>query len=347
MSSPKQPKVPATRSVTLRSLAEELQVHVSTVSRVLNGDDEDAKNAAAPETVERIRELAKRLNYRPNPHAISLKTQRTRTVGVLVPRLSDLVVATIYEGIDAAADPLGYMTFVANTHDDAERQRRLGEAALHRNVEGLIFADARRDATAFVDEIAKRGVPMILVSRHLGQKYCSVTCDDVQGGRMAADHLVGLGHRDIAVIAGEAYSSSGYDRCKGFVDRCKELGIEIDRKSIIHGPFDTATGRAAGEALCARKHKPTAIFAVNDFLAIGLMGALRDAGLRPGADIALVGFNDTPLAAQLPIGLTSVRSPMHAMGVRAMELLVARLRGETPTSERLAPELVVRASSAG
>ncbi|PVX79863.1 substrate-binding domain-containing protein [Paraburkholderia unamae] len=264
-----------------------------------------------------------------------------------VPRLSDLVLAIIYEGIDDAADAAGYMTFVANTHDDAQRQRLLGEAALHRNVEGLIFADARRDETAFIDELAKRGVPMILVSRHQGRKYCSITCDDLAGGKMAADHLVALGHRDFAVLAGEQYSSSGWDRCVGFVERCKALGVEIRPDSILHGPFDTAAGREAGEQLCARKRKPTAIFAVNDFLAIGVMGALRDSGMQPGRDVALVGFNDTPLAAQLPIGLTSVRSPMHPMGFRAMELLVKQLGGEKPKSERLRPELIVRMSSGG
>ncbi|ARP75002.1 LacI family DNA-binding transcriptional regulator [Bordetella genomosp. 6] len=330
--------------VTLRSLAQQLKVHVSTVSRVLNGTDDDARNAAAPETVERIRELARQLNYRPNPHAIGLRTQKTRTVSVLVPQLSDLVVATIYEGIDAAAADSRYLTFVANTGDAPPRQRQLGEMALDRRVEGLIFADARRDDTRFLDEIARRGVPMVLVSRHLGT-HCAVTCDDVAGGRMAAEHLLALGHRDIAVLAGEQYASTGCDRSAGFIAYCREQGVDIPAKWILHGPFDTRAGRLAGEKLFRNARKPSAVFAVNDFLAIGLMGAVRDRGLRAGHDVAIVGFNDTPLAAELPISLTTIRSPMHAMGYRSMELLLERIKGGRPESERLAPQLMVRAST--
>ena len=332
-------------SITLRSLAQELKVHVSTVSRVLNGNEDDARSAAAPETVQRIRELAQRLNYRPNLAAIGLRTQKTRMVSVLVPKLSDPVVATIYEGVDAAATTLGYLSFVSNTTDAPERQRQLGEMALHRHVDGLIFADARRDNTQFIDEIAKRGVPMVLVSRHLGKKHCSVTCDDVMGGRLAAEHLLSQGHRDIAVLAGEPYASSGIDRTKGFLEYCREHGVEISENWVFHGHFDTSAGREAGEHLMAQRQKPTAVFATNDFLAVGMMGAVRDAGLITGSDIAIVGYNDTPISSELPISLTSVRSPMGAMGYRSMELLLERMEGRKPASEKLAPELMVRASS--
>lgn len=330
--------------VTLSSLARLLNVHVSTVSRVLNGSDEDAKSAAAPETVQRIRDLAKQLNYRPNPNAIGLRTQRTRTIGVLVPQLSDIVVAMIYEGIDAAAEHANYQTFVSNTQDIPARQRELGESALARRVDGIMFADARLDDPYFIDEIAKRGIPMVLVSRRLGQ-HCSVTCDDFEGGRLAADHLVGLGHRDIAVLAGQAHASTGVDRTAGFVARCEELGVDIDKAWRPTSPFNTEAGRSVGERLLAGSRKPTAFFAVNDFLAIGLMGALRDYGMTPGSDVAVVGYNDTPVAADLPISLTSVRSPMHQMGHRGAELLIEQMGGGRSESERLMPELVVRQSS--
>lgn len=331
-------------NVTLRSLAQQLNLHVSTVSRVLNGKDTDARDAASPETVQRIRELAKQLNYRPDPYAIGLRTQKSRSVGVLVPRLSDLVVATIYEGIDAAAADRRYLTFVSNTEDVPTRQRELGETALDRRVEGLIFADARLDDSRFLDEIAARGVPLVLVSRHCGS-HCAVTCDDPLGGRMAAQHLLELGHRDIAVLAGEKYASTGCDRSAGFIGHCREHGVKIPQKWILNGPFDTVEGRKAGERLFSQRKKPTAVFAVNDFLAIGLMGAARDHGLVPGQDIAIVGFNDTPLAAELPISLTTIRSPMHQMGYRGMELLLERIDGGEPPSERLAPQLMVRGST--
>ncbi|MGB6009079.1 LacI family DNA-binding transcriptional regulator [Castellaniella sp.] len=330
--------------VTLRSLAAALDVHVSTVSRVLNGTQTEARSAASPEMIQRIRELAQSLNYRPNPQATGLRTRKTRTIGVLLPRLSDLVVATIYEGIDEAAMNHRYFTFVSSTLDDPQRQMQLGETALARNVEGLIVGDARTDTQTFINELAARDIPLVLVSRR-APGHCSVTCDDPKGGWIAAEHLLGQGHRDIAVLAGEPFASTGVDRTAGFLACCAAHGISIPAQWIVHSHFDTQSGRRAGDTLLASSRKPTAIFAVNDFLAIGLMGALRDHGMRAGKDVAVIGFNDTPLAAELPISLSSVRSPMREMGYRSLELLLQKLDGAQPEPELLEPTLIVRASS--
>ncbi|WP_339155946.1 LacI family DNA-binding transcriptional regulator [Actinomadura luteofluorescens] len=331
------------RPATLRTIAEAAGVDVSTVSRVLNGSPDDAQRAASRETADEIRRWAARLDYRPNPHATSLRTQRSNLVGVLVPRLSDLVLATIYEGIEDAAARHGLTTFVMNSHDRPEQQRARTELALSRHVDGLVFGDAHADA-AFLDEIAARRVPFVLVSRHAGG-HPSVTCDDRLGGRLVADHLLALGHRRVGVIAGEPFASTGADRTAGFVDRYREAGFPVPGSHVVHSGFDAAGGRAAAERLLRHGPQPTAIFAVNDFAAIGALGVLRDQGLRPGEDVAVAGYNDTPLAAELPIPLTSVRSPMHEMGARALDLLVDLLAGGTPTSERLPPSLVVRAST--
>ncbi|MEV0659851.1 LacI family DNA-binding transcriptional regulator [Actinomadura luteofluorescens] len=331
------------RPATLRTIAEAAGVDVSTVSRVLNGSPDDAQRAASRETAEEIRRWAARLDYRPNPHATSLRTQRSNLVGVLVPRLSDLVLATIYEGIEDAAARHGLTTFVMNSHDRPEQQRARTELALSRHVDGLVFGDAHTGA-AFLDEIAERRVPFVLVSRHAGG-HPSVTCDDRLGGRLIADHLLALGHRRVGVIAGEPFASTGADRTAGFVDRYREAGFPVPGSHVVHSGFDAAGGRAATERLLRHDPRPTALFAVNDFAAIGALGVLRDQGLRPGKDVAVAGYNDTPLAAELPIPLTSVRSPMHEMGARALDLLVELLAGRTPPSERLPPSLVIRSST--
>lgn len=332
------------KPVTLSHLAKRLNLHVSTVSRVLNGDDEGARNAASIQTVTKIRALAKELDYRPNPHATSLRTRRSRNIGVLVPQLSDLVIATIYEGIDASAIDHGYLSFVSNTGDSPKRQQDLGELALSRGAEGLIFADARLDELGFINRLAGHGTPLVLVSRHAGN-HCAVTCDDFQGGRLAAEHLLRCGHRDFAILTGERYASTGVDRTSGFIVTCREHSVEIPSDRILHGSFHTHSGREAGDYLFGLARKSTAIFTVNDFLAIGLMGAARDHGVIPGRDVAIVGYNDTALAAQLPISLTSVRSPRHEMGYRSLQLLLECIDGKTPESEQLAPELIIRASS--
>lgn len=330
---------------TLRSLADALQIHVSTVSRVLNGTEAEARKAASPEVIARIRKLAEQLHYRPNRQAIGLKTRKTRLIGVILPRLTDLVVATIYEGIDAGAKDNQYLTFVGITLDIPERQVQLCETALDQDVEGLIIADARVDNLAFLEEIAGRNIPTVLVSRH-APTHCSVTCNDYKGGRLAADHLIELGHKNICLLAGESYATTGRDRAQGFLDRCGELGVSIPKEWVVHSGFDTKSGRAAGERLFSgRRKKPTAIFAVNDFLAIGLLGALRDSGIQVGRDVAVVGFNDTPIAGELPIGLSTIRSPMYQMGYRSVELLIQIINGNHPESELLEPQLCVRESS--
>lgn len=340
-----QKKIRTVRSrTTLRSLAAQLDVHVSTVSRVLNGTEADARRAASSEMIERIRNLAQELNYRPNRQAIGLKTSQSRLIGVVVPRLTDLVLATIYEGIDAAAKDSKYLTFVGTTLDVPESQSEFCEMALDQSVEGLIIGDARTDHIAYLDDLARRNIPLVLVSRHAAA-HCSVTCDDVLGGRMAADHLVGLGHTKIALFAGEPYATTGLDRAAGFLQRCTELGIHIPPQWIINSGFDTRSGRKVGEEMFSGSDLPTAVFAVNDFLAIGLMGALRDCGIQVGQDVAVVGFNDTPLAAELPIGLTSIGSPMEQMGYRGIELLLEIIKGGQPESERLQPTLHVREST--
>lgn len=330
---------------TLKSMAAELGIHVSTLSRVLNGDATAVMKAASPDVVARIRQLAAQRNYRPNIQATALRTQRSQEIGVLMPRISDLVMATLYEGIDAAADSAGYMSFVSNTLDDTDRQLALGERALRRQAAGLIVADSHLGGRErLLQLLSARKVPYVLISRRQ-PGHLSVTCDDYLGGRLAAEHLYQLGCRNVAVLAGETFASTGADRARGFVAFFQEQGIEIPASHILHGHFDSREGHAQGQRLLEQDRSVEGIFAVNDFLAIGLMGAIRQAGAHSGKDIAVVGFNDTPLAAELPIPLSSVRLPLHEMGEMAFAALLARINGEEVESVLIEPQLLVRESS--
>lgn len=335
------------KNVTLKYLSAQLGLHVSTVSRVLNGKCEDADMAASPDTIQRIRQLATALNYQPNTIAKSLKSSKSNVIGVLVPKLSDLVLATIYEGIDAAATQNNYFTFVSNTNDLQENQKKLGEMALSRKVDGLIIADAYASpvySNQFLEYISSKGIPFILVSR-MTENYTAVTCDDYLGGQLAAQHLLSMAHTQIGIISGEPYASTGILRSKGFVDYCLEQNINIANDFILNSGFDVESGFKAGTALLIKKNRPSAIFAVNDFIAIGVMGAARKLGLTPGKDIAIIGFNDISLAEQLPISLTTIRSPMHEMGALAMQLLLKKIRGEKVDSVQLKPQLLCRNST--
>jgi len=334
---------PRLQRATLREISKLAGVDVSTVSRVLNGDAEERNRAAGKETIYRIRQIAVEVGYSPDPNAVNLRKQKTDLIGVLVPRLSDVVLSTIYEGIEEAAAAAGYYTVVANTHDIRVNQEARTQIMLNRRVEGLILGDAHFDA-AQVIRLAGHGTPFVLVSRRC-RDFPSVTCDDHLGGRLVAEHLIELGHERVAVVAGEPFASTGIDRTAGFLEVYRERGILVPEQMVRHSRFDTHGGHTAAMELLTSNPRPTAVFAVNDFAAIGVMGAIRELGLRIADDVSVVGFNDIPPARYLPIPLTTVKSPMHEMGRQALEMLLEVIRGESAEPRRLTPALIVRDST--
>jgi LacI family transcriptional regulator len=328
---------------TLQSIADDLGLHVSTVARVLNGMRE-GERAASGATAERIRKRAAEVNYRPNPHAASLRTRRSNLIGVLVPRLTDIVLATVYEGIESAAAERGLTAFVANTQDELAGQRMRIEMMLDRRVDGLILGDARSDDHTVLEELTRREVSFVLVNRSVAD-YPAATCDNYLGGRMAAEHLLNLGHRQVGVIAGLAHASTGIDRPAGFVDRFREAGIEVLDENIVYSGLDSNGGHFAADRMLDGSAPPTAMFAVNDFAAIGAAGAIRNHGLRVGADVSLVGFNNIALTAELHVPLTSIESHAFDMGRDAVQLLIDVLAGRPAEQRRTEPVLVVREST--
>ncbi|WP_407667607.1 LacI family DNA-binding transcriptional regulator [Mycolicibacterium arseniciresistens] len=331
------------RQATLQSIADDLGLHVSTVARVLNGMRQ-GERAASGATAERIRERAAEVNYRPNPHAASLRTRRTNLIGVLVPRLSDVVLATVYEGIESAAAQQGLTAFVANTQDEPTGQRQRIEMMLDRRVDGLILGDARADDHSVLEELTRREVPFVLVNRSVAD-YPAATCDNWLGGRLAAQHLLDLGHRRVGVIAGLAHASTGIDRPAGFVECFREAGFEVLPENIVYSGLDSQGGHFAADRMLDGPSPPTALFAVNDFAAIGAAGAIRNHGLRVGRDVSLIGFNNIALTAELHVPLTSIESHAFDMGRDAVQLLANSLAGRPPAQRRTTPVLVVREST--
>jgi LacI family transcriptional regulator len=328
------------RPVRLSDIASAAGVHPTTVSRALRGGD-----GVGRKTAERVRAVARELGYLPYPAAASLRTGRSKMLGVVVPRLTDVVLATIYEGIEQGSADAGYQTVVANSGDDRDVQRLRVDTLLGARVDGIILGDARSDA-GLVNELVERGTKIVLASRRL-PGILSVTCDDLAGGGLAAEHLLGLGHRRMGVIAGEPYASTGVDRTQGFLEACSGAGVEVPPEAVLHSRFDVRGGREAADTLLRLDPQLTALFAVNDFAAMGAMGAIRDKGLRVGDDVAVVGYNDIPAAAELPVALTSISSPMRQMGYHAARTLIALIDGQQCESMRLTPELRARTSTLG
>lgn len=331
--------------VTLRTIAETAGVHVSTVSRILNNQLGDSQHTAAPETVERVMAVATGLRYTPNPSAKSLRTRRSSHIGVLVPTLTDIVLATIYEGIEEAAERHGYSTYVTNSLDDPARRERQTTTMLARHPDAMIFGDADFHSD-FLERQRRKGVPFCLVSRR-AEGFLSATTDDYRGGQLAAEHLLQLGLVRVAVLAGKPFASTAIDRTAGFVDAFRDAGHPVPEHLIIYGPFHTVGGREAMQSILSTGVPLDAVFATNDFAAIGAMGALRDAGLVAGADVAVIGYNDVPLSEAMPMPLTTIRSAHNRMGQEAVELIVKLLNGEQPASVLLPPTLVARESTLG
>jgi LacI family transcriptional regulator len=323
-----EPTVPGA-IVTLKDVAAASGVSISTASRALDERTTSRSTAAA-----HVRKIAEELGYRRNSFASSLRRGETRTLGVLVPRLSDTVMALMFEELERAASSRGYFAMVATSGDDPGDERRAAETLLDRNVDGLILATARLD-----DELPRllreRRVVHALVLRTDGVSP-SALGDDELGGYLAVRHLLDLGHRDIAVVTGPDFTSTANARLAGARKAMEEAGNGMPENWAIAGGYGIENGFEAGEKLLGAKARPTAIFAANDNVALGIMAAAHRHDLRIGPDLSLVGYNDTPLSARLPTPLTSVRVPLDQIARTAIDLLTdpgagMRVRKSTPT----------------
>lgn len=324
--------------VTLRDVAQASGVSISTVSRILD----ERTPASRSETAQRVRRIAEQLGYRRNVFASSLRRGATATIGVLVPRLTDTVMALMFQAIEEAAGRRGYFAVVATCGDEPDDERRAAETLLDRNVDGVILATARLD-DELPASLRSRGVPHVLVLR-TDRVSPSSLGDDETGGYLATRHLLDLGHREIALVTGPWFTSSARDRRSGHERALREAGVAIDDERILSVGYGIDDGIRAGRLLLDRPDRPTAIFAANDNLAVGVLTAASGLGLRIGEDLSIVGYNDIPLVSRLPVPLTSVRTPFEQIAATALELLLAPTdRG--PEMRHALPTLIPRDSS--
>jgi LacI family transcriptional regulator len=329
---------------TLRDVARIAGVHPGTVSRALNPATEAL---VRDETVERVRRVAEQLGYRPNPLARGLKTNRSFTVGVIVPDIQNPLFPPIIRGLDDRLGEAGYTPLIANTDNDPERERVDFEAMRARAVDGFITATARLDHE-LLDEIAALGVPLVLVNRGLEDgELPSATADDRAGVRLAVEHLVALGHRRIAHLAGPQGVSTGLRRFEGFREAMKAAGLDPSLVRVSRA-FTEPEGARLCEELLAGGTPVTGIVAGNDLMALGCYDVFAALAVECPRDLSVVGFNDMPFAARFAPPLTTVRIPHYEIGVAAAQLLLDILNGENagPAEVVLPAELVVRGSTA-
>lgn len=335
------PLAPST-PVTIRDVARAAGVHVSTVSRAL---DPGKRRLISDEVLLLVEAEAERLGYRPNRTASALRTGRSRTIGVLVPDMTNPVFPPILAGVEASAAARGYFVLVAHVAESLG-SRAVVDRMLAQRVDGIVMANALRD-DPLIAHLQRAGLAAVLVNRaDEAGRLSAVVGDDRLAMKLAVDHLVAEGHRRIAHVAGPQNVQTGVARRQGFEQALRDRSLP-DAGIVECAAYSREAGRIAAASLLARGAPPDALVCCNDLVALGAYDAARDAGRRIPDDLSVTGHNDMLLADMVAPPLTTVRLPHREFGWRAAELLFDALDGDAPSVSTvvLRPELVVRAST--
>ncbi|MBO0834198.1 MAG: LacI family DNA-binding transcriptional regulator [Actinobacteria bacterium] len=333
-------------AITLKDVARKAGVHPATASRALNVE---TRLLVSDGTASRVMAAAAELGYRPNTVARSLRTRRSHTIGVLIPDLTNPLFPPIVRGLADRLESHGYVALIGNTDGDDARGRRVFEQMRARHVDGYVLATARLH-DPLLDDAAASGAQVVLMNRIAADdSFPSVTVDNEAGVRLAVGHLIELGHRSIACIAGPQDVSTGLARYRGFLSAMAGAGLTVPAGIIaVARAFTIDEGYRCARQILAAHDSVTAIAAGNDMLAVGCYRALDDAGLSCPADMSVVGFNDMPFIDMLRPPLTTVRFSHDEVGAQAADLLIERLNGSTGPAKivYVVPELTIRGSTA-
>jgi DNA-binding LacI/PurR family transcriptional regulator len=327
--------------VTLKEVAERVGLATGTVSAVLN--NAPSARAIPEHTRQRIHAAARELNYRPNFLARSLRKKRTYTVGLIVEEIGDAYGSMIISGIEAYLRQHNYFFLTVIHRHDAAMLRNHSQLLLERGVEGFITVD-----TTLPEPLP---LPTVSVAGHRAlQGVTNIILDQERGAQVALEHLLCLGHRKVAFMKGQPFSSDSEDRWKAVCKVAQALGLEMDADLVIKLEFDDPSpqvGYPYAKQLLARKKPFTALFAYNDISAIGAIRAIQEEGRRIPLDVSVVGFDDIPWASFNTPSLTTVKQPLAKMGQMAAEALIRMIENDGVNACEIAvePTLVVREST--
>ena len=331
------------RSATVVDIAQRAQVSIATVSRVLNGASGHPVRAA---TRERVLAAARHLNYEPSDLARSLVQRTTRTIGLVIPDITNPYYPELVRATEDTARERGYTVVVLNTDREPDRVAAAIRVLRQKRVDGLLFAGGGTQPQAEVRELKRADTPIVVIGRH-HLPFASVRIDNARGAREAVIHLLERGLRRIACLAGPPHLTSVQDRIKGYRSALHTYGLPDSPALLRYGDFQPESGYREALALLRSHPRPDAIFALNDRMAIGVLAAVADLGLQSPKDVSVVGFDDIPIASYLRPSLTTVHVPAYEIGRAAMGLLLAAIQGKRPPRVvRLRTRLIARQSSA-
>jgi LacI family transcriptional regulator len=326
----------------LIAVARRAKVSISTVSRTIN---QTGKISAA--TQEHVRRVMREMGYRPNRVARRLRAGgKCHLLGLIIPNIQNPFFADVARGVEDVAFRNNFALLLCNYDEDPAKERFYLEVMQAESVDGIVLPPIHERDPAVL-KVARSGIPIVCVDRALADPGIdTVEIDNERGAFEAVSHLIAQGHSQIGLICGPADSSTGRERHDGYVRALKSAGIPVNRKLVRFGDYKQASGRALAEELLQGPARPSALFVCNNLMTIGALEVIGARRMRMPHDVALVGFDDLPLAAVFEPPLTVVRQPAYEVGRSAAELLLRRIEepGRPPSRLRLLPDLVVRGS---
>ena len=330
--------------ISLKDIAVELGVSIATVSRALRDSPEIGKEMQI-----KVKELARKLNYRPNPFAQSLRKEAPKIIGVVVPNLVTHYYAAVLDGIEDEARRAGYSVLSANSHENFEDEQQAIDTFMRMHVEGIIacLAQTTTDYSHF-QEISEIGVPLVFFGRTcLTDRFSCVTANGDEAAQMATQHLIDTGSRRIAFIGGPNHLDMVRRRKHGYLEALRENRLDIDRDLVVCDKIDYEVALHAVEKLLDRDNRPDAILAFNDIITFAALTAIKNKGLHIPEDVALIGFTDDVHAAYVTPQMSAIEDQSHEMGVTACQLLLKSINGDTKVYKEIVPQqLVIRETSA-
>lgn len=335
------------RSSSVKDVAERAGVSLGTVSNVLNRPDR-----VSTTTRERVERAMAELGFVRNESARQLRAGRSRTLAYVMLDATNPFFTDVAQGMELAAEDRDLSLFLCNSDNRITRESAHLAHLQQQRVQGILITPVDADAPT-LDEVARRGTPLVIVDRTRdGGAFCTVSVDDVLGGRLALEHLVDRGHTRVAFVGGPSALGQVRDRLEGARAAWSEAGLPDDDLVVIAtSALTVAEGRAAGERLAGlpTRRRPTAAFCANDLIALGLLQQVISAGAGVPDDLAIVGFDDIDFAAAAAVPLTSVRQPRRDLGRTAARLLLDEAENPDHVHEQVLfePELVARRSTLG
>lgn len=327
---------------TIYDVAKEAGVSIATVSKVIN-----QTGRIGEKTRKKVHKVMEELNYQPSVVASALTGKNTYTIGLLVPDLANPFFAEVARSVEDRGRELGYSLVMCSTDHDPDKEIQYLTVLRQKQVDGIILGTGFRH-NGELKGLIEQQIPVALIAREEPELAVdTVLVDDFNGGYMATSHLVGLGHRRIAVIAEDLNVASSRERVRGYRRALDERGIHYNEQLVLISDFTVADGKRLTGQLLDSEDPPTAVYACNDLLAIGAMQAATERGLHIPNDLSIVGFDDTLLATITNPALTTVAQPIHEMGRQVMDLLIQEVEKKKSVKQRvvLLPELKVRQST--